>query len=360
MPSWRGKLGYADVTPKAVWLDRRRLMAGAAGIAAAALLPRSAAAARLQAAPSPLSTDAEPTSLEDITHYNNFYEFGVDKGDPARHAGQLTTEPWSVVIDGMVGRPGTYPLEDIVEPARLEERIYRLRCVEGWSMVIPWIGFPLSRGDRARRAGAGGEVTSPSRRWCGRRRCRRSGASSSRSTGPMSRGCRIDEAMHPLTILAVGLYGEELPNQNGAPLRLVVPWKYGFKSIKSIVRISFTDERAADHLEPAGPERVRLLFERQPGGRPPALEPGERAGGGARGCSRRGATRRCSTATATRSPTSTPAWTCGSSTDHARLRRRAERRAAPGAGLAVLRRRLRAGGDLSLRSRCRTGWAPTR
>jgi sulfoxide reductase catalytic subunit YedY len=240
MPTWRGKLGYADVTPKAVWLDRRRLMAGGAGIAAAAFLPRSASAARLQAASSPFSTDAEPTSLEDITHYNNFYEFGVDKGDPARHAGRLTTEPWSVVIDGMAGRPSPYPLEAIVEPARLEERIYRMRCVEGWSMVIPWIGFPLAEVIARAEPEPGARYVAfetlvrpeemPAQRgifqpldW------------------PYVEGLRMDEAMHPLTILAVGLYGEELPNQNGAPLRLVVPWKYGFKSIKSIVRISFTD-----------------------------------------------------------------------------------------------------------------------
>ncbi len=237
----RRKLGYADVTPKNLYLSRRTLMAGAAGLAAGALLP-GGALARIAAEASPYSIDATPTAYEDITSYNNFYEFGVDKGDPKAHAGALTTEPWSVVIDGLVGRPGTYPLEDLVAPARLEERIYRLRCVEGWSMVIPWIGFPLADVLSRAEPGSGAryvafETLMRPEEMPGQR------GFFQPLDWPYVEGLRLDEAMHPLTILATGLYGEELPNQNGAPLRLVVPWKYGFKSIKSIVRITLTADQ---------------------------------------------------------------------------------------------------------------------
>lgn len=229
-PSW------SEVTPKSVYLNRRKLLGGAAGLAATAILP-----GRGMAAPSRYSIDAQPTAREHITGYNNFYEFGMNKGDPAKHAGGLTTAPWSVVVDGMVGRPGTYGLEDIVAPAELEERIYRLRCVEGWSMVIPWIGFPLAGFLERIEPQSGAKYVAfetlvrpdemPGQR----------GFFQSLSW-PYVEGLRLDEAMHPLTILATGLYGEELPNQNGAPIRLVVPWKYGFKSIKSIVRISLVAE----------------------------------------------------------------------------------------------------------------------
>ncbi len=237
----RPKLAYSEVTPRAAYLDRRALMGGAAALAAAALVPSGGAAATGEAAPSPFSTEDPPTALEHITSYNNFYEFGLDKGDPARHAGQLTTEPWSVVVDGLVGRPGTYALEDLV-PAVLEERIYRLRCVEGWSMVIPWTGFELSHClNMAEPA--------PSAKYVAFETLVRPEEMPGQSgvfqtlDWPYVEGLRLDEAMHPLTILACGLYGEELPNQNGAPLRLVVPWKYGFKSIKSIVRITLTEEQ---------------------------------------------------------------------------------------------------------------------
>jgi sulfoxide reductase catalytic subunit YedY len=236
------KLRYSDVTPLPAYLDRRSLLAAGGAAVASALLPGAAPAATLDAVPSPLSTDARPTALKAITGYNNFYEFGTDKGDPARYAGRLTTEPWSVVIDGMVGRPGTYALEDIVEPVRLEERIYRLRCVEGWSMVIPWIGLPLA-GVIARAEPAGGA------RYVAFETLVRPAEMPGQKgifqplDWPYVEGLRLDEAMHPLTILAVGLYGETLPNQNGAPIRLVVPWKYGFKSIKSIVRISLTADQ---------------------------------------------------------------------------------------------------------------------
>jgi len=237
-----GTLRWSDVTPRDVYMNRRALIAGAAGAAAGAMLPGGARARSLQAAPSRLSTAAAPTAYEHVTGYNNFYEFGTDKTDPARRAGQLSTAPWSVVVDGMVGRPGTYAYEDIVAPARLEERIYRLRCVEGWSMVIPWVGFPLA--DLLARV-----EPAPSAKYVAFETLVRPEEMPAQRglfqplEWPYVEGLRLDEATHPLTILAVGLYGEELPNQNGAPIRLVVPWKYGFKSIKSIVRISLTESQ---------------------------------------------------------------------------------------------------------------------
>ena len=230
-----GKLGWSDVTPRHLWLNRRALLGGAAGLAVA-----GPALARIEAARSPLSTDAAPNTLEEITTYNNFYEFGTDKSDPSRNAGSLKTDPWSVKIDGMVNRPGTWALDDILKGVALEERIYRFRCVEAWSMVIPWIGFPLAT--LLDRAGvhAGAKYVAfetlldPAQM---------PGQNYPILDWPYREGLRLDEAMHPLTILATGLYGEPMPNQNGAPIRLVVPWKYGFKSIKSIVRVSLTDSQ---------------------------------------------------------------------------------------------------------------------
>jgi sulfoxide reductase catalytic subunit YedY len=232
------RLRYSDVTPKAAYLGRRQLMAGAAGLAAAALLPAAGTAAALSGAPSPWSTADAPSALDVITGYNNFYEFGTDKGDPAANAGRLTTAPWTVAIDGLCDRPGSYALDDIVRPERLEERIYRLRCVEGWSMVIPWIGLPLAEVIAMAGPQSGA-------RYVAFETLERPSEMPGQSglfqvlDWPYVEGLRIDEASHPLTLLAVGLYGETLPNQNGAPIRLVVPWKYGFKSIKSVVRISF-------------------------------------------------------------------------------------------------------------------------
>ena len=233
---------WSEVTPEAVYLDRRRLMGGAAALGLAALAPGGAAAAPLAAAPSRYSTEDPPTALDHITSYNNFYEFGMDKGDPKRNAGGLTTAPWSVRVDGLVGRPGVYSVDDAAPPERLEERVYRLRCVEGWSMVIPWIGVPLS----TLLAAADPQ---PSARYVAFETLVRPEEMPGQRglfqplDWPYVEGLRLDEAMHPLTILAVGLYGETLPNQNGAPLRLVVPWKYGFKSIKSIVRVSLVAEQ---------------------------------------------------------------------------------------------------------------------
>jgi sulfoxide reductase catalytic subunit YedY len=225
------RLTWADVTPRADFLNRRALMAGAAALLAAP------AVAGITAAPSRWSTDIEPNSFEDITSYNNFYEFGTGKDDPAREAHRLTTDPWSIVVDGLVDRPGTYDLADVVGGQALEERIYRLRCVEAWSMVVPWIGFELA-GFLARVG------VQPGARYVAFETLVRPeempGVASPFIDWPYREGLRLDEAMHPLTILATGLYGEPMPNQNGAPIRLVVPWKYGFKSIKSIVRISLT------------------------------------------------------------------------------------------------------------------------
>jgi methionine sulfoxide reductase catalytic subunit len=236
----------SEITPHKVYLRRREFLAGAAslgvigGLSALAGTDR-AEAAPLQATKSPLSTTGEQvTSLKDITHYNNYYEFGTDKSDPASNAHTLTTMPWKVKVDGLVGKPGDYDYDDLLKSTALEERIYRMRCVEGWSMVIPWVGLPLAAVLKRLEPQASAKYVAfetivrpaemPGQRgvfqplpW------------------PYVEGLRLDEAMHPLTILAVGLYGETLPNQNGAPIRLVVPWKYGFKSIKSIVRIRLTD-----------------------------------------------------------------------------------------------------------------------
>ncbi len=238
MYRFKTDLNYSDVTPRADYMNRRTLMAGAGGLAIAAMAGRPVSAAAIAFQKSAYSTDEKPNSLEDITGYNNFYEFGTGKDDPAKHAHNLTTTPWSVKIDGLVDKPGNYSFEDIIKGVNMEERIYRLRCVEAWSMVVPWVGFQLS--DLLGRIGVQSSakyvafetlVRPEEMRGQGRRLL----------DWPYREGLRLDEAMHPLTILATGLYGEDLPNQNGAPLRLVVPWKYGFKSIKSIVRISLTD-----------------------------------------------------------------------------------------------------------------------
>ena len=184
----------------------------------------------------PYGDDLALTEYEYVTGYNNFYEFGTGKSDPARHAHSLRTRPWTVRVDGECEAPGEIGIEDILKDYPQEERIYRLRCVEAWAMVVPWIGFPLSRllqrfKPTSRAAYVAFETLVDEEQMPGQRR--------SVLDWPYREGLRMDEAMHPLTILATGLYGEFMPNQNGAPLRLVVPWKYGFKSIKSIVRISF-------------------------------------------------------------------------------------------------------------------------
>jgi sulfoxide reductase catalytic subunit YedY len=231
-------LGERDVTPRALYLSRRHLLAGAGGM----MLAGNAVAAPLTAAKSSFSTDEAPTPLKDVTSYNNYYEFGVDKSEPARNAHRLTTSPWSVTVDGMVAKPTSFALEDIIKPAKLEERIYRMRCVEGWSMVIPWVGFPLA--DLLARVEPLGSAKYVAFETALRpEEMTGVGGFLKVLDWPYREGLRLDEALHPLTLLAVGLYGETLPNQNGAPLRLVVPWKYGFKGIKSIVRITLTDKQ---------------------------------------------------------------------------------------------------------------------
>ncbi|WP_300060358.1 protein-methionine-sulfoxide reductase catalytic subunit MsrP [uncultured Roseobacter sp.] len=224
---WTNTLTREDATPEALFLNRRQLMAGAAaGIALAGTGARSEEA-------------LEPNSWEDITQYNNFYEFGTGKSDPASYASALTTEPWSIEIDGLVERPGTYDFKDIMAEMTVEERIYRFRCVEAWSMVIPWNGFELA--DLLAMAGVQAQAKYVRFETLYRPEEMR-GQSSRFIDWPYVEGLRLDEALHPLTIMATGIYGRTIPNQNGAPIRLVVPWKYGFKSIKSIVKITLTEE----------------------------------------------------------------------------------------------------------------------
>ncbi|QPM91831.1 protein-methionine-sulfoxide reductase catalytic subunit MsrP [Pseudooceanicola algae] len=227
---WKGRLTENDVTPEGVYLNRRQIMAGAAGLGIGSI-----AGGPLLAAPSGL----EPVPYEAASSYNNYYEFGTDKEDPARYADALTTDPWSIEINGMVDNPGTYALEDVLKGREIQERIYRLRCVEGWSMVIPWDGFQLSEllNQVGVQSGAGFVAFETLARPEEMR-----GLRNSVLDWPYREGLRLDEAMHPLTIMATGMYGKDLPNQNGAPIRLVVPWKYGFKSIKSIVRITVQEE----------------------------------------------------------------------------------------------------------------------
>ncbi len=244
-------LKYSDVTPKDVWLNRRTLLLGAGGAAIAGALGGSSSAGPIEHVKnSEFSVDDELNSFEDISSYNNFYEFGTGKSDPAKHAHNLTTDPWTVKVDGLVANPGEYSFDDIVSGMTMEERIYRFRCVEAWSMVIPWIGFRLS--DLLNRL-----EPLPSAKYVAFETLFRPSEMRGQRLPvldwPYVEGLRLDEAMNPLTIMATGLYGEELPNQNGAPIRLVVPWKYGFKSIKSIVRISFTEQEPPTTWNMASP-----------------------------------------------------------------------------------------------------------
>ncbi|MFZ7092984.1 protein-methionine-sulfoxide reductase catalytic subunit MsrP [Primorskyibacter sp. 2E233] len=223
---WINDLTHTDITPERVFLNRRQIIAGIGAGAISGL----AAPARAEG--------LEPNSFEEITSYCNYYEFGTGKEDPARNAHMLTTSPWTVKIDGLVERPGEYALAGIIDKMTVEERIYRFRCVEAWSMVVPWNGFELA--DLLSMAG----VKSDAKYVAFETALRPDEMPGTRFPvldWPYVEGLRLDEAMHPLTIMATGLYGKPLPNQNGAPLRLVVPWKYGFKSIKSVVRISLTD-----------------------------------------------------------------------------------------------------------------------
>lgn len=228
----------SDITPKDVYLNRRKFMMGAA--VAPFLSPAMALAEEEKNIPyDGHDLKGELTPYKAVTTYNNFYEFGTNKDDPVNNSGSLITDPWTVKVDGHVNKPGNYNLEDLIKSHQMEERIYRMRCVEAWSMVIPWIGIPLkdmiARFEPTSKAKyVRFETLVDKKQMPGQNR--------QSIKWPYEEGLRMDEAMNPLTLMAVGLYGDVLPNQNGAPIRLVVPWKYGFKSIKSIVRISFVEK----------------------------------------------------------------------------------------------------------------------
>jgi sulfoxide reductase catalytic subunit YedY len=250
----------SEITPAGLYRDRRRfLRLGAGGVLSAAALaglsgPASAGAKLPKVVPhptkGPFNAADELTPYESVTTYNNFYEFGTEKDDPSRLAGSLHPWPWKVAVEGEVARPGVFDLDELIRPYPVEERIYRLRCVEAWSMVIPWDGFPLSAllkrfQPTSRAKFVRFETLYDPRQFPGQNR--------SVLDWPYVEGLRMDEAMHPLTILAVGLYGEVLPNQDGAPLRLVVPWKYGFKSIKSIVKIRLVEDMPLNTWQRSAP-----------------------------------------------------------------------------------------------------------
>src|SRR3984893_1704492 len=235
-------LRYSDVTPKQVYLNRRRFL-GAGSLAVGALLGTRTAQATNKltgVTKSSYTVDEKVTPLDVITHYNNFYEFGTDKEDPARNAQNFRTSPWMVKVEGEVAKPKTLDLDALMKLAPLEERIYRHRCVEAWSIVVPWVGYPLNALLKQVEPTSKAKYVAfesyydtkqmPKGAWAGIQL-------------PYVEGLRLDEAMHPLALLAVGLYGETLPNQDGAPFRLVLPWKYGFKSIKSIVKIRLVEKQ---------------------------------------------------------------------------------------------------------------------
>ena len=241
----------SEITPKSVYLRRREFMGVAAGgLAMAAGAP--ALAAPLAAIPTKYTLDEKLTSKEDVTTYNNFYEFGTGKGDPAKNAGSLTTRPWTIEVGGLVAKPQVIDIETIMANYTMEERVYRMRCVEAWSMVIPWIGFPLaSLLDQVEPLGSAKYVAFET--LVRPEEMQGQAGIFQALDWPYVEGLRLDEARHPLTILATGLYGETLPNQNGAPIRLVVPWKYGFKGIKSIVKITLTEEEPPTTWNRAAP-----------------------------------------------------------------------------------------------------------
>ena len=255
-------------------ITRRTFVGGVAGMAGLGLVapglsnaqqksaPDPSALARLPGRMSPLSTMEKATSLKDATTYNNFYEFGTDKSDPARYAGSLHPRPWTVSVEGEVAKPKTFDVDDLVKLASQEDRIYRMRCVEGWSMVIPWVGFPLSELiKRVEPTGKAKFVEFVTLADPKQMPALRSGV----LDWPYVEGLRMDEAMHPLAILTFGMYGGVLPNQNGAPIRVTVPWKYGFKSGKSIVRIRFTEKQPVTSWGRAGPSEYGFYSNVNPG-----------------------------------------------------------------------------------------------
>ena len=243
---WKNTLRESAITPEDVYFNRRSVLAALGGVGASAVLPGPAHGRALASAPldadafstrGPLDSPDPLNTYEDITTYNNYFEFGSGKRDPARYAGALTTDPWRITVDGLVDRPGVYDLREVIDGLTVEDRIYRLRCVEAWSMVIPWQGLELrdilnAFGPRETARFVHFETV-----W----RPDEMRPARGSIPYPYRESLRLDEARHPLTIMAIGVYGRALPNQNGAPIRLVVPWKYGFKSIKSIVRITLSD-----------------------------------------------------------------------------------------------------------------------
>ena len=259
-----GEIKSGEITEKALYLNRRAFMTGSVASAAALALAAPARAAAPPAAGQPLMAarnkafdlpDA-PTKFQEATTYNNFYEFGVNKDDPAHLAGTLKPRPWKVTVDGLAHKPTTFDVDDILKMAPLEERVYRLRCVEGWSMVIPWIGFPLAALlKRVEPTGAAKYVEFSTlvdpEQFPGQRK----GLFNFGGLDwPYTEGLRLDEALHPLSLLTVGMYGQVLPNQNGAPIRVVIPWKYGFKSAKSLVRIRLTADEPKTAWNKAAPQ----------------------------------------------------------------------------------------------------------
>ncbi|MBI2817820.1 MAG: protein-methionine-sulfoxide reductase catalytic subunit MsrP [Acidobacteria bacterium] len=255
-------LKYSDITPKSIYVDRRKFLAGAAGVGAAMLggrvvldviSPRTTALAGTKLSgysKSPLSTNEPRTPYNDVTQYNNFYEFGSDKDDPAVNAKNFRTSPWTVSVEGNVTKPQKFDMDAILKMAPLEERIYRLRCVEAWSIVVPWIGFPLSALLQKVEPTPKAKFVAFETFYDPKQMPK------ARGTGiefPYREGLRLDEAMHPLTLVCVGMYGETLPPQDGAPVRLIVPWKYGFKSIKSIVKITLVEKQPRTTWNMAAP-----------------------------------------------------------------------------------------------------------
>ena len=255
------RIESSEITPESVWLNRRNLMkaaaAGAGMTAVGETIAQPVGLKDLKFMPAADDTSFKATEdltpYEAATTYNNFYEFGTDKSDPVRYADAMTTDPWEIKVGGLVHKPGKLHLEDILSGFDLEERIYRFRCVEAWSMVVPWIGFPLSKLLERFEPKAEGKFIEFKTLY---RRSEMRGTRSFTSIidWPYREGLRMDEAMHPLTLMTVGLYGKTLPNQGGAPLRLIVPWKYGFKNIKSIVEINVTDRQPKTSWQDLAPQ----------------------------------------------------------------------------------------------------------
>ena len=250
-------LKSSEITPESLYFNRRDFIRAATaagiGVASALVFPELSPAQDRwpRGKKGPYDTDEEVSTFKEITTWNNFYEFGVDKGDPAANSGRFQPKPWNVRVEGEVKKPSTYNLEDFLKPAKLEDRIYRMRCVEGWSLVVPWRGFPLA--DLIKRV----EPTTRAKYVTFEtvyRPDEMRGQKERYLRWPYVEGLRMDEAMNPLTLLVTGLYGKDLPNQNGAPLRLVVPWKYGFKGIKSIVKIKFTEKEPQTTWMLSGPD----------------------------------------------------------------------------------------------------------